>query len=200
VHCGYPTVKTFKRERSYDAARVADRVQRELALPFDMEGQEVFMSASIGIALGGGPGSEQRAEDLLRDADTAMYRAKGQGSGTHAVFDSTMHDRAVAVLQLETDLRRALDRGELRVLYQPVVSLLEQAAHSLLPLKLVADFDAKNHALDAFFAAHAASLEKVEREHIMRVLAQSATLDEAAATLGINVTTLWRKRKRYGTD
>src|ERR1700737_645616 len=106
-----------------DAARVADRVQRELALPFDMEGQEVFMSASIGIALGGGPGSEQRAEDLLRDADTAMYRAKGQGSGTHAVFDSTMHDRAVAVLQLETDLRRALDRGELRVLYQPVVSL-----------------------------------------------------------------------------
>ena len=64
-----------------------------------------------------------RPEDLLRDADTAMYRAKGQGIAKHAVFDVTMHDHAVAVLQLENDLRRAIERGELRVQYQPIVAL-----------------------------------------------------------------------------
>jgi diguanylate cyclase (GGDEF)-like protein/PAS domain S-box-containing protein len=109
-------------ENASDGARVADRVQRELSLPFDIDGQEVFTSASIGIALGGGP-TEVRPEDMLRDADTAMYRAKGQGIAHHAVFDVTMHDRAVAVLQLENDLRRAIDRGELRVQYQPIVAL-----------------------------------------------------------------------------
>jgi diguanylate cyclase (GGDEF)-like protein/PAS domain S-box-containing protein len=103
------------------AGRVADRVQRELAQPFEINGQEVFTSASIGIALGGE--TEHRPEDMLRDADTAMYRAKGQGIAKHAVFDITMHDHAVAVLQLENDLRRAIDRGELRVKYQPIVAL-----------------------------------------------------------------------------
>ncbi|HYV65245.1 MAG TPA: EAL domain-containing protein [Myxococcales bacterium] len=109
-------------ENASDAARVADRVQRELSMPFDIEGQEVFTSASIGIALGGAPHS-LRPEDMLRDADTAMYRAKGMGIAKHAVFDVTMHDRAVAVLQLENDLRRAIERGELRVQYQPIVAL-----------------------------------------------------------------------------
>ena len=109
-------------ENGSDAARVAERVQRELSMPFDIDGQEVFTSASIGIALGGGPASA-RPEDMLRDADTAMYRAKGMGIAKHAVFDVTMHDRAVAVLQLENDLRRAIERGELRVQYQPIVAL-----------------------------------------------------------------------------
>jgi diguanylate cyclase (GGDEF)-like protein/PAS domain S-box-containing protein len=103
------------------AGRVADRVHRELAQPFEIAGQEVFTGASIGISLGGV--ADQRPEDLLRDADTAMYRAKANGIAKHAVFDITMHDHAVAVLQLENDLRRAVDRGELRVRYQPVVAL-----------------------------------------------------------------------------
>ena len=109
-------------ETATDSSRVADRVQRELSMPFDIDGQEVFTSASIGIALGGGP-NPVRPEDMLRDADTAMYRAKGMGIAKHAVFDVTMHDRAVAVLQLENDLRRAIERGELRVQYQPIVAL-----------------------------------------------------------------------------
>ena len=109
-------------ETGPDAAHVAERVQRELAMPFDIEGQEVFTSASIGIALATGK-TPMRPEDLLRDADTAMYRAKGQGIAKHAVFDVTMHDHAVAVLQLENDLRRAIERGELRVQYQPIVAL-----------------------------------------------------------------------------
>ncbi|MFN2547917.1 MAG: EAL domain-containing protein [Myxococcales bacterium] len=103
------------------SGRVADRVQRELAQPFEINAQEVFTSTSIGIALGGV--ADQRPEDMLRDADTAMYRAKAQGIAKHAVFDITMHDHAVAVLQLENDLRRAIDRGELRVRFQPIVAL-----------------------------------------------------------------------------
>ena len=103
------------------AGRVAERVQRELSVPFEVNGQEVFTSASIGIALGGPP--SLRPEDLLRDADTAMYRAKAQGVSRHAVFDITMHDHAVATLQLENDLRRAIDRSELRVKYQPILRL-----------------------------------------------------------------------------
>ena len=85
-----------------------------------VEGHEVFAGASIGIALGG-PNTE-RVENLMRDADTAMYRAKIRSS-RHAVFDSSMHERAMAALRLENELRRALERGELRIHYQPIVDL-----------------------------------------------------------------------------
>jgi diguanylate cyclase (GGDEF)-like protein/PAS domain S-box-containing protein len=104
-----------------EAGRVAERVHREFLQPFEVEGQEVFASASIGIALGGS--RDQRPEDLLRDADTAMCGAKSHGAAGHALFDVAMHHRAVAVLQLENDLRRAIEREELRVDFQPIVSL-----------------------------------------------------------------------------
>jgi len=103
------------------ARRVADRLQDALKAPFVLHGQEVFCGASIGIAHGSA--SYVQPEDIMRDADTALYRAKGQGRGRWVEFDSTMHDRAVELLQLETDLRRALERRELRLHYQPVVSL-----------------------------------------------------------------------------
>jgi Amt family ammonium transporter len=103
-----------------EAIAVAERVHRALAPPFLVEGHEVFAGASIGIALGG-PETE-RVEHLLRDADTAMYRAKVR-STRHAVFDSSMHQRAMAALRLENELRRALERGEFRVHYQPIVEL-----------------------------------------------------------------------------
>ena len=90
--------------------------------PFVLDGHEVFAAASIGIALGG-PATEA-PEHLLRDADTAMYRAKVRGC-RHAVFDSSMHERAMAALRLENELRRALERGELRVHYQPIVDLAD---------------------------------------------------------------------------
>jgi len=104
-----------------EAIAVAERVHRALAPPFLVEGHEVFAGASIGIALGG-PGTE-RVDHLLRDADTAMYRAKVRGT-RHAIFDSSMHERAMAALRLENELRRALERGELRVHYQPIVDLI----------------------------------------------------------------------------
>lgn len=103
-----------------DALRVADRVEEELRLPFALDGQEVFTSASIGIALNA-TGYNQ-PEDILRDADIAMYRAKSQGA-SYEIFNPDMHARAVALLQLETDLRNALERQEFRLQYQPIVSL-----------------------------------------------------------------------------
>ena len=103
-----------------DATAVAERIQRVLKSPFNLDGYEVFTTASIGIALGAT--SYTQPEDLLRDADTALYRAKEKGKARHAVFDQAMYDRAVALLQLETDLRRAIERQEFQVFYQPIVS------------------------------------------------------------------------------
>jgi diguanylate cyclase (GGDEF)-like protein/PAS domain S-box-containing protein len=103
-----------------EATMVAERIQAELALPFDLDGHEVFTSTSIGITLSST--GYERIEDILRDADTALYRAKGKGKACHAVFDSTMHAQAVARLQLENDLRRALERQQMRIYYQPIVS------------------------------------------------------------------------------
>jgi len=104
-----------------DAAEAAERIQKELAAPFNLSGHEVFASVSIGIAFN--QSSEDAAEDFLRNADTAMYRAKDQGRGRVELFDKGMHARAVALLELETDLRRALLRDEFRVHYQPIVSI-----------------------------------------------------------------------------
>src|SRR5438132_4726042 len=101
--------------------RTAERIQTALAAARDLEGTEVFATASIGVAMGT-PGYT-RPEELLRDADTAMYRAKDMGRATHAVFHPSMHAHARAQLQLETDLRRAIERSELRLRYQPIVSL-----------------------------------------------------------------------------
>jgi diguanylate cyclase (GGDEF)-like protein/PAS domain S-box-containing protein len=108
-------------EESSDATRIAERIHEELARPFDLDGYEVFTTASIGIALS--TTMYSRAEDVLRDADTAMYRAKSQGKSQHAVFDEAMHHRAVELLRLENDLRRAVERDEFRIFYQPIVFL-----------------------------------------------------------------------------
>ena len=105
-----------------DAVRTAERIQEELRLPFRVGENEIFTTASIGIALS--VTRYERPHDVLRDADIAMYRAKSRGRGIHEVFDKTMHDRAVKLLKFETELRRSIERDELRVHYQPIVSLL----------------------------------------------------------------------------
>ena len=104
-----------------EAIRVADRIERELAAPFYMRGHEVFTSTSIGIALS--TPSYTKPGELLRDADTAMYRAKTDGRGHYEVFDREMHLEAVEQLKIETDMRRAVDRNELLLHYQPIISL-----------------------------------------------------------------------------
>ena len=104
-----------------DAARLAERVVAELARPHRFDGHDVVTAVSVGVACAGS--EYAAAEDVVRDADAAMYRAKALGRNRHAVFDATMHASAVARLRLEGDLRRAVERRELVLHYQPVLSL-----------------------------------------------------------------------------
>jgi len=103
------------------ATQSAERIQAQLREPFVLDESEVFTSASIGIAAS--TTEYSRAEDIIRDADIAMYRAKSMGKARYELFDEAMHGRAVELLQLETDLRKAVDREEFRLYYQPIVSL-----------------------------------------------------------------------------
>ncbi|MFY9573211.1 MAG: EAL domain-containing protein [Blastocatellia bacterium] len=104
-----------------EAVEVAERIQKHLSQPFNLGGYETFTTVSIGIALSD-PDCEV-PEDFLRNADTAMYQAKSLGKARYVIFDKGMHARAVNLLQLETDLRRAIDREEFFIEYQPVVAI-----------------------------------------------------------------------------
>ncbi len=104
-----------------EAIEVAERIQAQVAQPFNLSGYETFTTASIGIAFSNS--NLDRPDDLLRDADTAMYQAKSLGKARYTIFDKDMHARAMSLLQLETDMRRAIDRQEFVVNYQPIVSL-----------------------------------------------------------------------------
>ena len=103
------------------ATGVAERVQEALRAPFFLRGRGKVVTTSVGIAIGGQ--GEQRPGDLLRNADLAMYQAKAKGRNRHAVFEPGMNERALERLKLESDLRRALERGEFRLHYQPKVSM-----------------------------------------------------------------------------
>ncbi|HYE71888.1 MAG TPA: diguanylate cyclase, partial [Blastocatellia bacterium] len=104
-----------------DAACLAERIQSALAQPFLLQGKEVFTTASIGIAFG--DTHYKQPEEMLRDADTAMHRAKGAGTSLYEVFNPEMHADALSRLQLETELRRAVERQEFFLNYQPIVDL-----------------------------------------------------------------------------
>jgi diguanylate cyclase (GGDEF)-like protein len=104
-----------------DAIRVAERIQQRLAVPFDLNGQKIVLSVSIGIAFNHNGAMD--AQDVLRDAEIAMYRAKSAGKARCEVFDHAMHTGAIERLQLETDLRKGLELKQFRVYYQPIVSL-----------------------------------------------------------------------------
>jgi len=104
-----------------DTTRATNRIHDAIAEPFMIEGQEIFTSASIGVTIA--TGDYDKPEQIIRDADTAMYRAKAQGRGGTEMFDVEMRAEAVARLQLENDLRRGVERKELRLVYQPIVNL-----------------------------------------------------------------------------
>jgi diguanylate cyclase (GGDEF)-like protein/PAS domain S-box-containing protein len=104
-----------------DVARVAERLQAKLSAPFKLGNYEVFTTASIGIVIS--DEVPRNPEDFLRDADAAMYRAKESGKARYEIFDREMHVRNMNLLQVETDLRHAVDRDEFEVFYQPIVNL-----------------------------------------------------------------------------
>jgi len=104
-----------------DAVEIAERIQENLKKPFDLSGNEIYISASIGIAPSAA--GHQRAEDMVRDADIAMYRAKAKGRAQYQIFDRAMHEQASKQLSLETEMRRALEREEFLIHYQPIINL-----------------------------------------------------------------------------
>ena len=111
------------------AARIAERMVAAFARPFQLAAGEHFANASLGIALAGD--SDRVPANLVRDADAAMYQAKSRGRGRFEVFDRAMRLRTVARLSLENDLSRALERGELRIAYQPIVALHDRSIVSV---------------------------------------------------------------------
>jgi diguanylate cyclase (GGDEF)-like protein/PAS domain S-box-containing protein len=104
-----------------EAVSVAERIQEDLKLPFNLTGRDVFTTVSVGIA----PGSVSynHPDEILRDADTAMYRSKSLGKARHEMFDEEMQARTVNLMQMENDLRRAFERNEFFVNYQPIIAL-----------------------------------------------------------------------------
>ena len=104
-----------------EAERVCGRIHKQLAEPYQLEGHEMFITASIGIALS--TTGYQRPEELLRNADTAMYQAKATRKGHHEIFDNRMHEQVLGRLNVEADLRRALEYQQFVVHYQPIVAL-----------------------------------------------------------------------------
>ncbi|MBD2257588.1 EAL domain-containing protein [Pseudanabaena sp. FACHB-2040] len=111
-------------ENIQEALHVAERIHEVLRQPFELEGREIFISASVGVS--SNLTGSLAAVDFLRDADTAMYRAKELGRGRSALFDPSMYEQVNLQLTLENDLRRALEREELELYYQPIFDLQSQ--------------------------------------------------------------------------
>jgi diguanylate cyclase (GGDEF)-like protein/PAS domain S-box-containing protein len=107
-----------------DATEMGERIVGALSRPILLGGREVFVSASIGVALS--VPRHDTPDSLLRNADLAMYRAKSDGKARIAVFDRSMEERAVQRMEIETEMRSALERGEFEVFYQPIFSLADQ--------------------------------------------------------------------------
>ena len=104
-----------------EATLVAESIYQTLTFPFKIDGYELFTTASIGIALSSQ--GYEKPEEILRDADLTMYSAKERGKARYEIFDNSLRDRAMQRLELETDIRRGIDRKEFEVYYQPITSL-----------------------------------------------------------------------------
>ncbi len=111
-------------ERERDAIELTERIQKGLERPFDLNGMEVSVTASIGITFSAN--GYQSADQIIRDADIAMYKAKSRGKAQFAIFDASLHQHVAAQLKLETELRRALAVGHIRLDYQPIYTLADR--------------------------------------------------------------------------
>jgi diguanylate cyclase (GGDEF)-like protein/PAS domain S-box-containing protein len=102
----------------FEVIQIANRIHEEISTPVNIDDQPVYSTASIGITLSST--GYDTADDMLRDADTAMYQAKGQGGNSYVIFDRFMHAQAVTLLHMETDLRQALENDQFEIYYQPI--------------------------------------------------------------------------------
>lgn len=118
------TIMVAGKYEAKEVIRIAERIQEKFLIPFDLSGHEVYSSASIGILHA--TENHRLPEDLMRDADTAMYQAKRAGKARHEVFDQDMHEAVKEILKLETDLRRAVEKDEFYINYQPIYSLVTE--------------------------------------------------------------------------
>jgi diguanylate cyclase (GGDEF)-like protein/PAS domain S-box-containing protein len=107
------------------ASLIAEHIQSTLEIPFEIGGSKIFISASIGIALS--TIRYETAEDMMRDADIAMYRAKFKGKAQYQVFDQTMHEQALSQMRMETEMHQAIEREEFLLHYQPIINLKTDA-------------------------------------------------------------------------
>jgi diguanylate cyclase (GGDEF)-like protein/PAS domain S-box-containing protein len=174
-----------------DAIEMAERIAGVFARPFVLDGDEHFVTTSIGIALAEGG---ERGEDLLRDADAAMHRAKERGRARYELFDEALRGRALSRLRVENDLRRALDRDELTLHYQPLVSLRDRQMVSVEAL-VRWDHPERGRISPADFipvAEENGLIEPIGRwvlEHACRQAAEwcRARPDAAPLTMGVNL-------------
>ena len=118
------TVVCTRAASDHAIAEVAGRLVQAVVEPFEIDGREVFITASVGVAVSEGGGGSP--EELLRDADAAMYRAKGLGAGRFEIFDIALRHHLVQRMEIESDLRRAIEREQLELHYQPLINLSEE--------------------------------------------------------------------------
>jgi diguanylate cyclase (GGDEF)-like protein/PAS domain S-box-containing protein len=177
-----------------DATHMAERVASAFAQPFVLAGREHFVTASIGIALARG---SERPQDLIRDADAAMYRAKERGRARYELFDEAMRSRAIGRLRVENDLRRALEHGQLRLEYQPLVWLSDRSIRSVEAL-LRWDHPAQGVVMPAQFIPIAEAnglIEPIGRWVLQQACRQAgewygARPDEAPIGISVNLSAL----------
>lgn len=174
-------------EDADDACSLAQRVIDALNAPIRLGGKEIFTSTSIGIAIGAS--RYQKAEELLRDADVAMYRAKAEGRHRYALFDQHLHQEAMQLLELESDLRRAIARNEFTPFFQPIVTLADRTTvgyeallrwqHPQRGMLLPADFLA--------VAEESGAAEEIDWQMFERVFEIAPALLERGGFIGINL-------------
>lgn len=181
------TILVLGRQTPEEVAQIAERIQVKFESPFDLSGNEIYSSASIGIL----NVTSQHADsaEVMRDADTAMYQAKRAGKARHEVFDDRMHSAAKEILKLETELRRAVERDEITVLYQPIIDLTDESVIGVESLARWNTIESGNISPSKFIplAEEIGLINKLSERVMARVCREVSTLIEDGFSIPVSV-------------